>query len=81
MFCKYRDIFGKVGDGIHSYRIYDLAIMDILGTILVALMVWWLANGKYNFFMILLVFFILGIIAHHIFCVRTTIDKWLFGEF
>lgn len=23
--CKYKDAFGKIGTGIHSYRIFDIA--------------------------------------------------------
>ena len=30
MYCKYKDIFGKVGSGIHSYRIANIAIVDVL---------------------------------------------------
>ena len=77
MLCKYKDIFGKVGEGIHSYRIFNIAIADVLMTILAA----YLINKmlpKYNFWCILLILFITGIIMHHIFCVRTTIDKILF---
>ena len=26
--CKYSELFGKVKEGVHSYRIYDIAIVD-----------------------------------------------------
>jgi uncharacterized membrane protein YcaP (DUF421 family) len=78
MLCKYQYIFGKAGKGIHSYRIFNLAILDILGTILGAYIIHWVLP-KYKFLWILLFLFILGILLHRLFCVRTTIDKWIFG--
>ena len=30
MFCKYRDIIGKVGEGIHSYRLFNIAVLDVV---------------------------------------------------
>ena len=30
MFCKYKNIFGKVDKGIHAYRICNIAIVDVL---------------------------------------------------
>lgn len=74
--CPYKYIFGKVNQGIHSYRLFDLAIADIVFTILGALGI-----SKYfnlDFSQILISLFLLGIILHRIFCVDTTIDKLLF---
>ena len=34
--CKYKDIFGKVGKGIHSFRICNIAVVDVLLTVLAA---------------------------------------------
>lgn len=78
MFCKYRDIFGKVGEGVHSYRIFNIAIVDVVFTILAAYIIH-LFNPKYGFIFVLVVLFITGIILHHLFCVRTTVDKLIFG--
>ena len=78
MLCKYRNIFGKVGEGVHSYRIFNIAIVDVVFTILAAYIIH-LFVPKYSFIYILLFLFITGIILHHIFCVRTTVDKFLFG--
>jgi hypothetical protein len=77
MLCKYKDIFGKVGEGVHSYRIFNIAIVDVLFTILGAFIIHFFIP-KYNFITILLVLFVSGIILHRMFCVRTTIDKLLF---
>jgi len=70
-------MLGKVGEGIHSYRIFNIAIADVLFTVLGAFIIH-LFIPKYKFILILIFLFILGIILHHIFCVRTTVDKLLF---
>ncbi len=76
--CKYANIFGKSGEGAHSVRIFDIAIIDVLATILVA----WIISKKFhkNFKVVLIVLFITGIIIHRVFCVRTTVDKVIFNE-
>ena len=78
MLCQYRNLFGKVGEGVHSYRIANLAVADILLTVLGAFLIH-LMFPVYHFGYILLALFLLGIILHRIFCVKTTVDKWIFG--
>ena len=75
--CKYKDIFGEPGQGVHSFRIFNIAIVDVLLTILGAFLISYFM--QINFGKTLLVLFILGIILHRLFCVRTTIDKLLFN--
>ena len=77
MLCQYKDIFGKVNTGIHSYRFLNIAVADVILTIFAAFIIH-LLIPKFKFTQILLVLFILGIILHRLFCVRTTIDKLLF---
>lgn len=77
MLCKYKNIFGKVGEGVHSIRIYDIAIIDVILTIIGAYFI--SKIFKLNFLNTLIVLFILGIILHRIFCVRTKIDQLLFN--
>ena len=74
--CKYKDILGNPNQGVHSYRIFNIAIVDVLLTIIVSYIL--SIVTKYKFIYTLLFMFILGIISHRIFCVRTTIDKLLF---
>jgi len=74
--CPYKNLFGKTGEGVHQYRIFDIAIVDVLSTIAVAYAI--SKFTKYEFKLVLIILFILGIIAHRLFCVRTTIDKLLF---
>jgi len=76
MFCKYKNILGQPNKGIHKYRIFNMAVMDILFTIIGAYII--SIGFKLIFWHVLLFLFILGIFLHRIFCVRTTIDKLLF---
>ena len=77
MLCQYKNMFGEIGKGIHSYRIFDIAIIDVLVTLLISYIIK-IINPSYCYFRILLILFITGIILHRVFCVRTTIDKLLF---
>ena len=74
--CKYKNIFGKTGEGIHSYRLGGFSIMDVIMTIIAGFLISYFL--KKSFFYTTLFLFILGIILHRLFCVRTTIDKLLF---
>lgn len=74
--CRYKNMFGKPGTGVHSYRIFNIAIVDVLLTILVAALIAYI--NKISFIKTTIILFLLGIFMHRIFCVRTTIDKWLF---
>jgi len=76
-FNKMREIFGKEGEGVHSYRIFNIAIVDVIATIIGAYLL--SIFFKINFWIILIILFILGIILHRLFCVNTTINKFIFG--
>jgi len=79
MLCQYKDILGKVGQGVHSYRIANIAVMDVLATVIAAFILHALFPA-YSTLLIMVVLFGLGIILHRIFCVRTTVDRWLFEQ-
>ena len=74
--CKYKSMFGVPNKGIHSYRFLGVAIIDVIETILGALIISYIF--KYSFLYTTITLFILGIILHRLFCVRTTVDKLLF---
>jgi uncharacterized membrane protein len=77
MLCQYKNLLGVSGKGIHSYRIFNIAIADVTLTIIGAYLISW--GFKLNFWLVLIILFLLGIILHNIFCVKTTIDKLIFG--
>lgn len=75
MLCKYKHSLGVPGKGIHTH-LFGIAITDVIMTVLFA---WILSRVfKWKFMYVVILFFLLGIIAHRIFCVPTTIDKLLF---
>ena len=77
MLCSYKNLLGEPKKGIHSYRIFNIAIVDVLLTIIGAYLISW--SFQLNFWIILIILFLLGIILHYLFCVNTTIDKLIFG--
>ena len=78
MNCQYKDLFGSAGEGVHSYRLFGVAIVDVVLTILGAMLIAWVTRWPLLPTMIGL--FALGILAHRIFCVRSTVDKLLFSH-
>jgi fatty acid desaturase len=74
--CKYKNLFGKPGEGLRKYRILDIAIYDTAVVIIIGLLISYFTG--YNIWITLAVLFISGIIAHRMFCVRTGVDKLLF---
>ena len=74
--CKYKDIFGKPREGAHSYRIFDLAIVDIVATYILAIFI-----SKYTTYQTNQLFIILmisSVFIHKLFCVETTLTKMVF---
>ena len=76
--CQYRDIFGKPGTGLHSIRFMNLAIVDVIFTLLGAILFSYIT--KISVYYTIPGIFLIGIVVHHMFCVRTTIDKLLFPK-
>ena len=76
--CRYKDLFGRPREGAHAYRLFDIAVVDVSATFVVA----YLAACVFGvaFWKSLVIMFIIGIISHRAFCFRTTVDKWLFPK-
>ena len=80
---KYKNIFGKPNEGFHSIRIFNIAILDVIGTLLFALLFSFIIYKNLFFRNVLNVFLILFIIAeifHYIFGVQTTVIKYFFNN-
>ena len=81
--CEYSNIFGEPNTGVHSTRLFNIAIVDVIATFIAALFFYYLINYLFNtnisYWTYLVILFLMGIIAHRIFCVKTTVDKFLFG--
>jgi uncharacterized membrane protein len=74
--CRYKDIFGRPREGAHAYRIFDIAVVDVAATVFVAFII--ARIFSLSFWKSLVALFIIGILSHRAFCVRTTVDKWVF---
>jgi hypothetical protein len=78
-FQAYRHIFGIEGQGLHSIRVFDIAVVDLGLTVIGA----WLLSRffKVSFWWTFVGLMILGLILHRLFCVKTTMTKWVFGDY
>jgi len=74
--CQYRHLLGVEGKGAHSYRLAGFAVVDVALTVAAAAVIGYFTG--WSFWLILLTLFLLGIVLHRLFCVRTTVDKLLF---
>jgi len=73
--CKYKDSLGVPGKGTHTHFM-GVAWRDVVATIIGGIILSFIFN--WNMLYTVLGVFILGIVLHRLFCVRTTIDKLLF---
>ena len=73
MSCSYSTMLGELNQGVHAYRIFNVAILDVVGTLVIAYLI-----SKKHFVKTSILLFALGILLHRLFCVRTTVDKLLF---
>jgi hypothetical protein len=75
MLCEYKDSLGVPGKGAHTHFMgfaWRDTVATIIGGLIIALVF------KFNVLYTIIALFIIGILAHRVFCVRTTVDKILF---
>lgn len=70
--------FGEPKKGIHSYRIFDIAYLDVLVTMIIAYFIQKLFYPKTKYIKVLFFFVLSGIVLHRLFDIRTTVDKFIF---
>lgn len=75
MLCKYSESLGIPGKGVHQHFM-GIAYMDLIMTFIAAEIISYLFN--IGFILVLVSLLLTGIFAHRLFCVRTTVDKFLF---
>ena len=77
--CKYKSILGNPGVGVHSYRLFNLPVVDVALTVLLAylLAVW----KQWTFWKTFVWLFVLGEFFHYIFCVDTAVMALIRGLF
>jgi hypothetical protein len=74
--CRYKNLFGEPGKGVHSLRVFNFAAADIITTFVGSAIISRVTG--YSFVVVLLALIILGVISHRVFCVKTTVDNFLF---
>lgn len=85
MWCAYKDALGVPRKGVHAARMMgDLALNDVVMTLMapaIVLLPWIGSRHILRVYLLLLVWLITtGILLHRLFCVRTTLDKFLFPQ-
>lgn len=73
---RYSTIFGEPRTGAHAIRVFDIAIVDLVLTIILAYLVAYMMNWR--FLVVVVCLLILSIVMHRLFGVRTKIDTLLF---
>jgi hypothetical protein len=75
MLCKYKDLLGKPGTGLHKYRFLGMAVVDwILTAVLAWSIAWW---RGWNFLETFLGVFLVGELLHVLFCVPTAFLEYM----
>lgn len=78
MLCKYRNMLGEVRKGVHSVRLFDIAVIDVLLTFVSAYIIC-MVFPELNLPLVTVSLFGLGIVLHRLFCVRTKVDTLIFN--
>jgi hypothetical protein len=77
--CPWRDIFGSVREGVHSWRIVgDSAGIDYFGTIFLSMLFTYLTGIPLD--IVTVGMFVLSMVMHWLFCVPTNFNKWILGD-
>ena len=75
--CKYKNMFGEPRTGLRKYRIFDIAILDTVVTVLIVYILCWIFN--WSFWPALAIILVLGVFVHKIFCVKTGFNSKIFS--
>lgn len=67
--------FSEPGEGIHSLRVFNIAIVDVFFTVLAALVI-----SRTHFLAVFTVLIIISIILHTVLGIKTKTNSWLFAE-
>jgi len=74
-FCKYKNIFGEPGKGVHKYRLFGFAFLDIFLSVVLAVLISY--KFKINLLKCLVGVLVVGVFSHWIFCVDTKLNEIL----
>lgn len=72
MSCHFKNIFGKPGEGVHSLRLFDVAVFDVVLTVLAT---WGICNvTRWNPIVVFVGLLVFGALLHRLFCVNTVLS-------
>lgn len=75
--CAFRDSLGRPGHGVH-FHVLGVAIVDVVATLVAA---WLFARFmRWPFWVCAIGLAVVGVVAHRLFRVRTTIDRFFFDS-
>lgn len=77
---KHRDLLGKAGSvsGLRKYRIFGIALLDVSVVMMICYFISRLMG--YSYWITLVIIFVIGVVVHRLFDVRTAVDKMLFSK-
>jgi prepilin signal peptidase PulO-like enzyme (type II secretory pathway) len=80
---KYCGIFGKPNEGVHKYRLFGMGLVDLIGTLLLAIILKLFINKlkDENIIILFLVIFAIGQVLHFLFGVNTAFINFIGFEF
>jgi hypothetical protein len=78
MTCAFADALGRPGEGVHTH-VLGVAVADVALAVALALALHAATGRRWSAWLWLALVFAAGVAAHRAFCVRTTVDRLLFG--
>ena len=75
MLCAYKNALGRPNQGVHAYRLFGFAIVDVVMSVLGAIVIH--AYTGYRLDGVLAAVFLSGIFLHWLFCVETKVSRLL----
>ena len=76
--CQYKDLFGAPNTGSHKYRLFNIAVIDVIATLLLAYFISY--QTQHPFWIIAILLILLSVIVHREFCVNTTLTKIVYTD-
>ena len=73
-FSQYKTIFGLPNEGAHNIRLFNLPIIDYIGSVIIALKITFIT--KIPFELIIIIVLIIGVLCHYLFGVETNLMKY-----
>lgn len=78
--CKYANILGIPGKGIHRFRLGGIAVVDLVLTLGLALGLSYIPRGP-PFTVWIIILLLLAMVLHALFCTKTSVSTWLYNDY